>query len=249
MTNSFALEWISVALRLWIWRNFGQCCEYFIWFLYLSTRPAILTAANTKIIFILVRNSNMHGDLYNGVLFNRRYQTQESNEHQPGPSGLVIYPGYQQCQQFRPNVYTSHDESPSRSKSPSSSSGSGSENVNKRWEATEVKILISAYNDHKENLNNSKSSKGKKWETLLQKKNDTSTENCRTAGIVSSRSLTQIKEKWRTLFEKYKVIVDNSKKTVAAENLSCSLRLWMNFLGALTKSSPKVCQANPITGE
>ena len=30
---------------------------------------AILTAAKTKSIFILVRNSNMHGDLYYGVLF------------------------------------------------------------------------------------------------------------------------------------------------------------------------------------
>ena len=36
-----------------------------------------------------------------------------------------------------------------------------SEHVNKRWEATEVKILISAYKDHHENLSNSKSSKGK----------------------------------------------------------------------------------------
>ena len=59
-----------------------------------------------------------------------------------GPSGLVIYPGYRQ---FHPiNVSTSHDESPARSESPSDSSGSGSEHVNKRWEATEVKILISA---------------------------------------------------------------------------------------------------------
>ena len=31
---------------------------------------AILTAAKTKSIFILVRNSNMHGDSYYGVLFN-----------------------------------------------------------------------------------------------------------------------------------------------------------------------------------
>ena len=39
----------------------------------------------------------------------------------------------------------------------SGSSGFGSENVNKWWEATEVKILISAYKDQ-ENLNNSKGS-------------------------------------------------------------------------------------------
>ena len=162
ITNLFAPELTTVALRLWISRNFGQCCEYFMyfnWFLYLFTRSAILTAAKTKIIFILVGNSNMHGHLYNRVLFNPQYQTQECNEHQPVPSGLVIYAGYQQCQQFHPNVCTSHNESP-RSESPSGSSGSGSENVNKQWEATEVKILIFAYKDQ-ENLNNSKSSKGK----------------------------------------------------------------------------------------
>ena len=111
----------------------------------------------------------MHGDLYNRVLFNPQYQTQECNEHQPVPSGLVIYAGYQQCQQFHPNVCTSHNESP-RSESPSGSSGSGSENVNKQWEATEVKILISAYKDQ-ENLNNSKSSKGKMsvWEQIFNR--------------------------------------------------------------------------------
>ena len=112
---------------------------FFNLFLYLFTRSAIQTTAKTQNIFILVRNLNMDGDMYNGFLFNRRYQTRESNERQSGPSGLVIYPGY-------------------RSESPSDSSGSGSEHVNKRWEATEVKILISVYNDHHENLNNSKSS-------------------------------------------------------------------------------------------
>lgn len=70
----------------------------------------------------------MDVDMYNGFLFNRRYQTRETNEHQSGPSGLVIYPGYQQ---FHPiNVSTSHDESPARSESPSGSSGSGSEQTN-----------------------------------------------------------------------------------------------------------------------
>ena len=158
---------------------------FFNLFLYLFTRSAIQTTTKTQNIFILVRNSNMDGDMYNGFLFNRRYQTRESNERQSGPSGLVIYPGYRQ---FHPiNVSTSHDESPARSESPSDSSGSGSEHVNKRWEATEVKILISVYKDHHENLNNSKSSiKRKKsvWEKIC----DTFTGHCKAAGIGSSRS-------------------------------------------------------------
>ena len=126
---------------------------YFNWFLYLFTKPAILTAAKTKIIFILIRNSNMHGDLYDGVLFNRRYQTREPNEHQAGNVRLwlVICPGYQQSQQFHPNICISHDENPSRSESPSDSSGSGSEKCKQTvpWEATKVKILISAYTTKK----------------------------------------------------------------------------------------------------
>ena len=72
---------------------------------------------------------------------------------------------------------TSHDESPARSESPSDSSGSGSERVNKRWEATEVKILISVYKDHHE---------GKK--SVREKICDTFTEHCKAAGIGSSRS-------------------------------------------------------------
>ena len=66
-------------------------------------------------------------------------------------SGLVIYPGYQQSQQFHPNICISHDENPSRSESPSDSSGSGSEKCKQTvpWEATKVKILISAYTTKK----------------------------------------------------------------------------------------------------
>ena len=108
---------------------------FFNLFLYLFTRLAIQTEAKTQNIFILVRNSNMDGDMYNGFLFNQRYQMRETNEHQSGPSGLLIYPGYQQ---FHPiNVSASHDESPARSESPLGSSGSGSELVNKcdrAWE-------------------------------------------------------------------------------------------------------------------
>ena len=82
----------------------------------LFIRSAIQTAAKTQNIFILVRNSNMDGGMYNGFLFNRRYQTRETNECQSGLSSLVIYPGYQQ---FHPiNVPRSHDESPAHSESP-----------------------------------------------------------------------------------------------------------------------------------
>ena len=208
---------------------------FFNLFLYLFTRSAIQTAAKTQNIFILVRYSNMDGDMYNGFLFNRRHQTRETNAHQSGPSGLVIYPGYQQ---FYPiNLSTSHEESPARSESPSCSSGSGSEHVNKRWEASEVKILVSAYKDNHENLNNSKSSKGKKsvWEKIF----DTFTEHCKAAGIGSFRSLTQIKDKWRALFERYKAIVDNSKKTGRGRESFEFFEIMDEFLGCSDKVRAK----------
>ena len=43
---------------------------FFNLFLYLFTRWTIQTAAKTQNSFILGRNSNMDGDMYNGFLFN-----------------------------------------------------------------------------------------------------------------------------------------------------------------------------------
>ena len=71
------------------------------------------------------------------------------------------------------------------------------------------------------------------WEKIC----DTFTEHCKAAGIGSSRSLAQMKEKWRALFERYKAIVDNSKKKkngsrqrVMDEFLGCS-EFVQNLLG------------------
>lgn len=203
-----------------------------------------MTVAKTKIIFILVRNLNVYGDLYNEVLFNQRYQTRESNKHQPELLGLVIYPGYQQCRQFHPNVYTSLTESPCSESLPGSS-GSGSENVNKWREATKVKILISAYKDHQENLDNSKRSKEKKsvWEKIF----DTFTEHCKTPAIGSSRNLTQIKEKLQALFETYKVIVaNNSKKTGHGRESFKFFEIMDEFLGCSDKVRPKFAKQTQL---
>ena len=60
---------------------------FFNLFLYLFTRSAIQTAAKTQNIFILVRNSNMDGDMYNGFLFNWRYQSRAQSS--PAPRSVV----------------------------------------------------------------------------------------------------------------------------------------------------------------
>ena len=84
------------------------------------------------------------------------------------------------------------------------------------------------------------------WEKIC----DTFTEHCKAAGIGSSRSLAQIKEKWRALFERYKAIVDNSKKTGRGRESFEFFEIMDEFLGCSDKVRPKfVKQTAPITGE
>ena len=74
---------------------------------------------------------------------------------------------------------------------------------------------------------------------------DTIIEHCKTAGIGSSRSLTQIKEKWRALFERYKAIFDNSKKTGRSRESFEFLKIMDEFLGCSHHS----LESNSMTQE
>ena len=136
-----------------------------------------------------------------------------SDEHQTGPSGLLIYSDYLQYRQYSSIILmyilvTMKVLAVKVHWVPQDLARILFTNGGK---ATKVKILMSAYKDNQENINNSSSSKGKKsvWEKIF----GFFTEPCKTAGIGSSRSLTQIK-KWWALLKRYKAIVDNSKKTV-----------------------------------
>ena len=73
------------------------------------------------------------------------------------------------------------------------------------------------------------------WERIC----DTITEHCKVAGIGSSRSLAQIKEKWRALFKRYKAIVDNSKKTGRGRESFEFFEIMDEFLGCSDKVRPK----------
>ena len=75
---------------------------------------------------------------------------------------------------------------------------------------------------------------------MWEKRFDTFTEHCKAAGIGSSRSLTQIKEKWRALFERYKAIVDNSKKTGGGRESFEFIEIMDEFLGCSDKVRPKL---------
>ena len=67
----------------------------------------------------------------------------------------------------------------------------------------------------------------------------TLTAHCKAAGIKSSRSLTQIKEKWRALFERYIAIVDNSKKMGRGRGSFEFFEIMDEFLGCCDKVRPK----------
>merc|ERR1711973_336747 len=77
------------------------------------------------------------------------------------------------------------------------------------WTKTESKLLIAAYKESYDKLRSTRSSHIKKqvWESILS---DFSS-MCSDAGFESNKTLSQIKEKWRTIFEKYNVVDHNNK--------------------------------------
>ena len=64
---------------------------------------------------------------------------------------------------------------------------------------------------------------------------DTFTEHCKAAGVGSSRSLAQIKDKWRALFERCKSIVENSKKMGHSRESFEFFEIMDEFLGCSDK--------------
>ena len=71
--------------------------------------------------------------------------------------------------------------------------------------------LIAAYQDNYDHLRSTKSSHGKKslWDTIMED----FLSLCGDAGIETEKTLAQVKEKWRSLFDKYKAVKDNNNKT------------------------------------
>lgn len=79
------------------------------------------------------------------------------------------------------------------------------------WEPAEVRSLIAAYWDNYDRLRSTKSSHGKKseWDSIMED----FLSLCSDAGIETEKTLAQVKEKRRSLFDKYKAIKDNNNKT------------------------------------
>ena len=152
--------------------------------------------------------------MYNGYLF-QRSREQESYQNQPGAYSPYLY--YLTSNPRIPYQYVPQ-EAP-RSCSPISSSQadlSGEKGVTEKsrrtsWEHAETRSLIAACRENYDRLKSTKSSHGKKsvWDSIMAD----FVSFCCDAGIESEKTLARIKEKWRSLFDKYKAVKDNNNKT------------------------------------
>ena len=176
--------------------------------------------------------------LYNGYLF-QRSREQESYQNQPG--AYSPYPYYLTSNPRIPYQYVPQ-EAP-RSCSPISSSQadlSGEKGVTEKsrctsWEHAETRSLIAAYRENYDRLKSTKSSHGKKsvWDSIMAD----FVSFCCDAGIESEKTLAQIKEKWRSLFDKYKAVKDNNNKTGRDRK---TFEFYDEFMSGSDKVNPNV---------
>ncbi|CAH3183585.1 unnamed protein product [Porites lobata] len=161
--------------------------------------------------------------LYNGYLF-QRGREQERN---PQPPPQPTYPPYPYYLTGNPRIPLQYVREPApRSCSPMpgcsepSAGISQAETCGKKgekyrrtsWEpASLLRSLIVAYRDNYDRLRSTKSSHGKKsvWDSIMED----FLSLCSDAGIETEKTLARVKEKWRSLFDKYKAVKDNNNKT------------------------------------
>ena len=155
----------------------------------------------------------------------------------------------------QPSALTPASEIPSTSsvvQSPSSEILSTSQSSNaaqgrgNHWSSTETRTLIFSYREHAEALARAKSPQRKKaiWQTILQ----AFKESCQDNGIESEKTLTQLKEKWKSLVDKYKKIKDNNKATGRGRESFEFFEELDSFLGCRDKISPRyMCETDIFT--
>ena len=178
---------------------------------------------------------------------------------QAGPSYLVQEPpNVNQYQQFPcfpvgghfPFLPSGRPCSPAESISSCGSLPSEStEAKSKRcsWSNPEVKCLISAYKQHHNLLKAMRSAHGKKsvWESIM----DEFIQLCREAGIDTSKTLVQIKEKWRGVFDKYKNVCDNNNRT-GRDRKTCEFYDDIDeFMASSDKVNPKFVKETNVASQ
>jgi len=206
-----------------------------------------------RLIIFHFRSQYARGDeqdpIYNGFLFNRIHQ------QNPGPSTLFL------PNQFNPQTslhltlpsavplvseipsMLSVVQSPSRKILSTSQSSNAGRNC---WSSIETRTLILSYQEHAEALTQAKSPQRKRaiWQTILQAFRDSYQDNA----IESVKTLTQLKEKWKSLVEKYKKIKDNNKATGRWRESFEFFKELDSLLGCQDKISPRyMCKTDICT--
>ena len=181
------------------------------------------------IVFFFVFDSNFRpedGDqdapLYNGYLFQRGREQERNPQPQPQPA----YPPYPYYLTGNPRIPLQYVPEPApRSCSPMPGCSEPSAGISQAetcgekgeksrrtsWEPAEVRSLIAAYRDNYDRLRSTKSSRGQK--NVCDSIKEDFLSSCSDAGIETEKTLAQVKEKWRSLFDKYKAVKDNNNKT------------------------------------
>lgn len=135
------------------------------------------------------------------------------------------------------------------SSNPSSSSTTSTEATNNKrctWSVTETKFLIQAYKEHYPVLIATASTQGKKivWENIMTDFVDTLKYEANTK---TSKTLAQVKEKWRQLFDKYKVCADHNKSTGTDPKTFDYFDEIHEFMASSEKANPKNIKQTQVT--
>ena len=113
-----------------------------------------------------------------------------------------------------------------------------------RWSSSETKTLIFCYQDHADALSKAKNPQVKKkiWEAIHTK----FIGMCADYEITSGKSSGQLKEKWKSLFNKYKSINDNNKATGRGREKFEFFEIMNSFLGFSDKVNPRFVSETAI---
>ena len=182
---------------------------------------------------------------YNGYLFNNRRKVgaRQSTSYLPpttGPINQAVedYSAFSFTYNY-PQEYQLGSHESTATETPTTSRTNSN-----LWSRSETKTLILSYQDHADALSKAKNPQAKKtiWEVIYAK----FTKACEDYNITTGKSLGQLKEKWKTLFDKYKSINDNNKATGRGREKFEFFDAMDSFLGFSDKVNPRFVSETAI---
>ena len=99
----------------------------------------------------------------------------------------------------------------SRSDLDSENNGATASSSRSCWSSTEARCVIESVKNHYQKLTTTKSSVGKSsvWKSIFKEFEGLCAEN----GVDSTKTVMQVKDKWRALLDRYKAVCDHNKQT------------------------------------